>query len=168
MKRSPPKQPKRPKQLEQLEQLRSKYHILSEKYTDLVHKYERATDERVLTAQLAWWALRTGDTALAMVREGQIMVANVRWHALGGEGGQASWQLYREGAAKDATARPLDQIAREEAAHLLADRAAHVRVVPYQRAGDDFTLELRFERLELPGARTTVAVLGHDVSEKVR
>jgi signal transduction histidine kinase len=62
--------------------LLDKYKALCQKYDRAVAKLKTDTEERSGAYQLAWWAMRTLSSAIALFRAGTLLMANERWNEL--------------------------------------------------------------------------------------
>ena len=84
------------------EQLRRKYARLSHKHISAVQKLASLSSRRVVAFELGWWALKSTQSALALVRGGKIAICNSRFHDLNRKGGS----LRRIDAASSEKALP--------------------------------------------------------------
>jgi len=144
--------------------LLAKYEQLSKKYEALVAKYESTSIEETGVYQLGWWALRTSESALALVRDAAISLTNRRWQELEGRNGEAGWELIAATEAPQAHSS-LRQLALATAAEMQAEGAAESRVVRYRR-GSEQVIEVRAERIA--SKHGIVALLAYDVTSQVR
>jgi signal transduction histidine kinase len=146
--------------------LLEKYEQLSAKYGTLVKKYESASIEEIGVYRLGWWALRTSASALALVREGAVVLTNRRWQELDtGESGRRGW----EPLATDEPQRTYDSlhhVALDVAADLLERSDLASSVTRYRRSSGEQVVEVRSERI--PSAPEMVALLLHDVTAQAR
>ena len=145
--------------------LLAKYEQLSKKYESLVQKYENASVEETGVYQLGWWALRTSASALALVREGAVCLANHRWQELERGNGELGWEL----VAPDEPPRmhpTLHHLALAAAALMQAGSASASRVARYRRLHGEQVIEMRTEAIA--SKHGIVALLAHDVTAQVR
>lgn len=141
-----------------------KYRELLTKHEAALRKLDARNREHLSTFRLSAWAMERSASALALVGEGAVLVANPRWHALAREG---EWHRVGPGGPEDAPLT-LREAAHAEARTLPLE-AASTRVVRYQRRDRQRTLELRVERLAHDRIQgPAVLVLAHDVTEQVR
>ncbi len=144
-----------------------KYQELLSKHETLVRKLEVSTLQRISTHRLAAWALETNASALALVRDGVVLLANRRWHQLGHGG---PWRRVHPGhqqpvyktlrQAAEATSEVLRTLGDEQP---LAHR--------YLEQGEGRTLEIRVERVATPPSshpQRAVLVLVQDITVQVR
>lgn len=152
------------------DQLHEKYLSLCKKYEELVHKYEALSAHRMAQYQLAWWALRTFDTGLAILRDGALIVSNARWDELARTKGTVRFWRLADGAevrCSTAKRRHLREVLAEAAVRLAEEHATRI-VASFERDDGARTIDLRVERLEHPSEVPVVAALAVDVTEQVR
>lgn len=125
---------------------------------------ERHT-EPLSVCKLSSWALEMTASALALLRDGVLVLANSRWHALTRRRGTWGWRS--GGAPEDATHAPLPlrEVALREA-RLVLERQAP-RVTRYQQERGAQVLEVRTEQVAAPMGGL-VRVLARDVTEEVK
>lgn len=142
-----------------------KYRELLAKHEAALRKLDARNREHLSAFRLSAWAMERSASALALVGEGAVLVANPRWHALAREG---EWHRLGPDGREGVPPRTLREAAHEEARTLPLD-AASTRVVRYQRRDGGRTLELRVERLEHDRIQgPAVLVLALDITEQVR
>jgi signal transduction histidine kinase len=144
----------------------TRYRQLLAKHQELVRTLELRTEERLSTYRLSVWALETSTSAFALLREGVVLLATARWHALG-QGGP--WQPLDKPQAPALAS--LRQVATAMSQHLLASDGAEFLVERYQEQGTERTLEVRAERVDGsrgPTEPNGVLVVAHDITQQVR
>lgn len=147
-----------------------KYRELLHKHHTLVQKLEQRNAEHITTYTLSTWALQTSASALALLRESTVVLANSRWHALARLRGP--WRR-RHWSAREAVAavaappalRSLREVASHEATAALSQEGA--RITRYQRAPGGEVLEVRVERVATPMGAMAL-VLARDVTAEVQ
>ncbi|RKH15198.1 sensor histidine kinase [Corallococcus sp. CA053C] len=144
-----------------------KYRELLSKHEALVHKLDERTTLHVSTFKLSSWALETSASALAVLREGGVVLANARWHALSRERGP--WRRDEEGRLQGPTYTALRDLAEAEAKAVLPRKEGGARVTRYRRVrGPQLqVLEMRSERVTHPQGGQ-VLVLVRDISAQAR
>jgi signal transduction histidine kinase len=161
----------RPSATSQLAQLESKYQAA-------VNKLQLVAEDRQGVVTLAWWALRTNATALALVSGDRIVVANPRWGALGR--GKRLWEPLARSPSltvdRPPQIRPLTlrQMAETEARELLAlpeDQRPKSSVGRWRRLVGDQVIELRLQVVDGKGGnagKPQVLVMAQDVTRRMR
>lgn len=153
----------------------SSYRALLDKYKALCHKYEGAVaklkadnEERSGAYQLAWWAMRTLSSAIALFRGDKLLMANVRWSELTGESEEpgAGWRTPSVGAAPGRSYASLEELVSAESSGLGAETGFAVVVV--ERPGTGVMLEVQLERMDRLGASPILVAIAHDVTERTR
>ncbi|MFL5415064.1 MAG: hypothetical protein ACJ78Y_03635, partial [Myxococcales bacterium] len=96
-----------------------KYDRLCDKYHALMEKFEDLQRHRIAVFQLGWWALRTSNSALALVRNGGIELNNNRWHDLARGDGTRAWEALGAEESDPAVHTTLHDLALHEAAEAL-------------------------------------------------
>ena len=144
--------------------LLEKYQALLRKHEALVRRLEERNTDHVSTWKLSSWGLETTSSGLALVRDGQLQMANRSWHAFAREPG-----TWRRLDAPDQPGLGLREAVFAEVQALLArpdEGPTHTR---YVREVGDQTLEVRIERVRGPSAQPVrVLVLALDVTRQVR
>ncbi|HZI14051.1 MAG TPA: ATP-binding protein, partial [Myxococcus sp.] len=146
------------------EALLQKYQSLLHKHEALVEKLERHTTQRFSTYKLSTWALETSASALALLRDGRVVLANSRWHALAGLPGPWLRRSGREAVGASAALASLREAANHEASALSAEGP---RLSRYQRSRTREVWEVRAERLATPMGEL-VQVLARDITAEVQ
>src|SRR4051794_32345663 len=83
-----------------------KYQELLAKHEKLVQRLELRNDEHISTHRLSAWAMETSASALALINEGVVLLANHRWHELSRSG---PWYRVHEGRQQGAAMLTLRQ-----------------------------------------------------------
>ncbi len=147
------------------EALLSKYQQLLSKHEALVQKLELRTQERLSTYRLSVWALETSASAFALLREGAVLLATTRWHALSHGG---PWQLVDKPQFPPVST--LRKVGAAMAQRLLASDGAASIMERYQEQGRARVLEVRAERIDStrrPADPLAVLVVAHDITQQV-
>ncbi|MFL5294020.1 MAG: ATP-binding protein [Myxococcales bacterium] len=142
-----------------------KYDRLCDKYHALMEKFEDLQRHRIAVFQLGWWALRTSNSALALVRNGGIELNNNRWHDLARGDGTRAWEALGDDESGPAVHTTLHDLALHEAAEALAHPESP-RLRRYGGRGNDRVLEIRTEVVDMD--QRLVTLLVHDVTEQAR
>jgi signal transduction histidine kinase/ActR/RegA family two-component response regulator len=142
-----------------------KYQQLCQKYKTLTEKFDDLTRQKTAVFELGWWALRTSDNGLALVRKGKIQLSNNRWHVLDHrEGALQDWNAT---ALQDDAAQiypTLQDLALHQAAEALAESGPYPKVSRWCPRGRDEVLEVRTEIVD--AEQRVVALLVHDVTRE--
>src|SRR4051812_42392072 len=117
---------------------------LCDKYHALMEKFEDLQRHRIAVFQLGGWALRTSNSALALVRNGGIELNNNRWHDLARGDGTRAWEALGVDESGPAVHTTLHDLALHEAAEALLHPESP-RLRRYGRRGNDRVLEIRTE-----------------------
>lgn len=145
-----------------------RYQELLSKHEALVHKLELRSLEHLTTYRLSNWALETSASAVALLSDGVVLLANPRWHALTRSG---PWLRLHQGQQQGPARNTLRQVA-EEATHALKALGERGPLVErYQEQSGVRTLELRTELVGLTPPerpREAVLLLAHDISAQVQ
>ena len=148
------------------EQLRRKYARLSHKHISAVQKLASLSSRRVVAFELGWWALKSTQSALALVRGGKIAICNSRFHDLNRKGGS----LRRIDAASSEKALPFSNlralVARE--ALDIFEGGHGVETRKYRRVDRDEFLEASFQRMSSGAGGAHVAILISEITDRVR
>ncbi len=143
-----------------------KYRELAARYQDLVVKYDQRAHERIDGARLADWAMRTSDSGLCAVRDGNVILTNARFEELDRRAPRR-WRLAGEKAATGtpgATLRALVAAAAMRVADGAPQAPAHLRLV-----NRGSTLDARLELFSKAHEQTPVVMcLVHDVTAEVK
>jgi signal transduction histidine kinase len=117
--------------------------------------------------RLSTWVLDTTASAVALLRDGEVLLANRRWHELSHDG---PWQRLHQGRADGPTLRTLQEVADAELQALTTSVRPSPRASRYQGQQGARALEVRTECVDMdrgaPGR--TVLVMAHDVTEQAR
>ncbi|RKH64756.1 sensor histidine kinase, partial [Corallococcus llansteffanensis] len=141
---------------------------LLRKYRGLLSKHDalvRKLDERTTTFTLSSWALETSASALAVLRTGEVVVANARWRALSRERGP--WWREEKGQGTGPTYAALRDLAEAEAVLAEAEGGARITRFRQVRGAQPQVLEVRTERVTHPLAGQ-VLVLARDITAQAR
>jgi signal transduction histidine kinase len=150
------------------EGLLHKYQELLAKHEVLVRKLELRNTEHISAFKLSVWALETSTSALALIGEGVVLLANRRWHELSRSG---PWQRLSQGQPQPPVLKTLRQVAETEVLALHATKVKGPLVGRYQEQAGIRTLEVRTEYVGMPSRtrpRQAVLVLAHDITLQVQ
>lgn len=149
-------------------ELLRKYQELLSKHEALVHKLELRAHEHISTYRLSNWALETSASAVALLSDGVVLLANPRWHTLSRSG---PWVRLHQGQQQGPLQNTLRQVAGEASRALRATGGRGPVVQRYQEQSGVRTLEARTELVNLnPRGRPKEAVLllAHDITAQVQ
>jgi signal transduction histidine kinase len=144
-----------------------KYQELLAKHEALVRRLELRTEEHISTYKLSTWAMETSASALALLSNGVVLLANRRWHELSRSG---PWQRLHEGQPQGPPLTTLRQVTDASAQALRAGDTGPL-VERYQDPGGVRTIEVRTEQVGPPTKnqpRRGLLVLAHDVTSQVQ
>jgi signal transduction histidine kinase len=132
---------------------------------NVVEKLNDQIAARADTFQLAWLAMRTLSSAIALLRGESLLIANSRWYELADPlNAQASWRAVPHGDGPETCYESLDLLACGEAARLTGGQKAVIG--SFERVGSGQVIEVQVEQLEQPGAGPIVVAVAHDVTER--
>jgi signal transduction histidine kinase len=150
------------------EGLLRKYQELLARHALLVQKLELRTEERISTYKLSSWAVETSASALALISDGMVLLANPRWHELSRSG---LWDSGHQEGQQGPEGHTLRQVAMLAAQALIASGEKGPRVDRCRERAGARTLELRTERVGLRTRgqpRQAALVLAHDITAQVQ
>ncbi|WP_224363720.1 sensor histidine kinase [Hyalangium versicolor] len=145
-----------------------KYQELLARHEKLVHKLELRNDEHISTHTLSTWAMETSASALALIGNGVVMLANQRWHELSRSG---PWYRVQQGQPQGTALLTLRQIAESASLLLKSPQQQGLLVERYQEQAGVQTLEVRTERVGAPTKGRpyrAVLMLAHDITSQVQ
>lgn len=148
-----------------------KYRELIRKYQALVDKLENSKLDYAGTFELAWWAMRTISTALAIVQGSTLLLANPKFTELARNvGGKGEWRLMNaEEGVEERRYSTLRQLAMGEAAAARSDGSPCVVTGVFERIGGDQAIEVIVEREPRKSAGLgTAVVVVNDVTARIR
>lgn len=149
-------------------ELLRKYQELLAKHEALVHKLELRAHEHLSTYRLSSWALETSASAVALLSDGVVLLANPRWHDMARSG---PWLRLHQGQQQGPARLTLRQVAEEASRALKASGEQGPLAERYQEQSGVRALEVRTERVNVrPGERLKEAVLllAHDITAQVQ
>ncbi len=149
-----------------IERLERKRERLRSKYQDAVRKYEAAAHSYIGVLRLGWWALRTSDSGLALLRGDAIELCNPRWHELDASPDERERWEPVEGNGERPAFASLRDVARWEARQLPSGTPLASRISQYRRTHSRQVLEIRCEHVD--SQMDVVAMLAHDVTKQVQ
>jgi len=150
------------------EGLLRKYQELLAKHEALVHKLELRNEEHISTFKLSVWALETSASALALIGDGVVLLANRRWHELSRSG---PWERLSQGQPQPPVLKTLRQVAEAAVLAFHATGEQGPLVGRYQEQAGIRTLEVRTEYVGKPNhlrPSRAVLVLAHDITLQVQ
>ena len=140
--------------------LRRSYDNLLDRTRALLGRIKDETSAQTEFQRLSWFALQRSSSALALFREGHVVLANSRWHAwASARGGAVGW-IVAEGGRRH-TYEDLGTLAATELERAGRGEAAHLRV---ERRDGKRVLRLRLERVLPRGQEPIGLVLGDDIT----
>jgi signal transduction histidine kinase len=148
--------------------LQRKYSELLARHASLVEKQQLRQAEHFSTHQLSTWAMETSASALALLSDGVVLLANRRWHELDRSG---PWYRLHQGRPREPALPTLRLVAAAAAQALSASQDGGPLVDRYQEQTGPRTLEVRTERVRRPGEprpRWAVLVLAHDITARIQ
>jgi len=148
--------------------LRKQHQELLAKHEALVQKLELRAEEQLSTYKLSTWVVETSASALALISDGGVLLANRRWHELSRSG---PWYRLHQGQPQGPLLPTLRRVAEAIARTMSAsgDRGPHVE--RYQEQSGHITLEVRAEQVGTPTQsrlKRAVLVLAHDITAQVQ
>jgi len=149
------------------EGLLRQYQELIAKHEALARKLELRNEEHLSTHRLSAWALETSASALALIGDGVVLLANRRWHELSQSG---PWYRVHQGRPQGPALQTLRQMAEEICRALSATGERGPVVDRYQEQAGVLTLEVRTEQVGAPKQtqpRQAVLVLAHDITAQI-
>jgi signal transduction histidine kinase len=145
-----------------------KYQELLAQHERLVHTLQLRGEEQLSTHRLSTWALETSESALALLSDGVVLLANRRWHELDRGG---PWHRVQQGRQQGPAFKTLRQLAEAAALSLSVPGNTAPQVERYQEKSGRRTVELRTERVGSPRrapSKRAVRVRAHDITAQVR
>ncbi|HKQ69573.1 MAG TPA: ATP-binding protein [Polyangiaceae bacterium] len=148
--------------------LERKYALLCQKYLKAIRQLKEASSKRLVTFHLGWWALQSTSAALALIRNGKILICNSRFHELNRGGEKQGW-IRLDSTAPETIPQPntlWTLVSREAAA--IFDSGQELATRRYKRIDKDEYVEASYQRSGLESDPVNLTAIVQDATQRVR